>query len=158
MIAPTWRPAVSVLLALVSAIAFVACSPADFIDQFNTKTAQVSQLVANAGTDPKTFNYALSQESPNVFDYIYEGLIGADGVTGELKPVQAESWQISEDKKQIVFTLRQGLKWSDGQPLTADDVVFTFNDIYLNEAIPAPTRDVLSIGKNKALQIGRAHV
>jgi peptide/nickel transport system substrate-binding protein len=151
MIAPTWRPAVSVLLALVSAIAFVACSPADFIDQFNTKTAQVSQLVANAGTDPKTFNYALSQESPNVFDYIYEGLIGADGVTGELKPAQAESWQISEDKKQIVFTLRQGLKWSDGQPLTADDVVFTFNDIYLNEAIPAPTRDVLSIGKNKAL-------
>jgi peptide/nickel transport system substrate-binding protein len=151
MVVPTWRSAVSVLLAIVSAIAFVACSPADVIDQFNTQSAQVSQFVATVGTDPKTFNYALSQESPNVFDYMYEGLIGVDGITNQLQPAQAESWEISDDKKRIVFTLREGLKWSDGQPLTADDVVFTFNDIYLNEAIPAPTRDVLKIGKSQAL-------
>jgi len=139
-----------ILLAIL-AIALGSCSPADFIAQFKSEAAQVPQLVANVGTDPKTFNYALSQESPNVFDYIYEGLISVDGLTGELNPAQAESWEISEDKKRIVFTLRKDLKWSDGKPLTADDVVFTFNDIYLNEQIPAPTRDVLRIGESNAL-------
>ena len=44
-------------------------------------------------------------------------------------------WDISEDKLTIVFTLREGLKWSDGEPLTADDVIFSYNDLYLNEKI-----------------------
>jgi peptide/nickel transport system substrate-binding protein len=47
--------------------------------------------------------------------------------------------------------MREGLKWSDGQPLTVDDVVFTYNDIYLNENIPTDTRDVLRIGKDRKL-------
>ena len=136
-----------VCLALVMAIALPACS----LDQFKTEAAQVPQLIATVGTEPKTFNYALSQESPNVFDYIYEGLITSNGITGDLEPALAESWEISEDKKRIVFTLREGLKWSDGEPLTVDDVIFTFNDIYLNPAIPAPTRDVLKIGEKGAL-------
>ncbi len=145
-----------VLLAFVVAIALSGCSsPADFIAQFNTQAAQVSQLVANSGTDPKTFNYALSQESPNVFSYIYESLISTNGVTNELEPALAQSWEVSEDKKRIVFTLREGLKWSDGEPLTADDVVFTFNDIYLNQEIPTPTRDILKIGESGALPIVR---
>jgi peptide/nickel transport system substrate-binding protein len=121
------------------------------LDQFKTEAAQVSQVVASAGTDPKTFNYGINQASPNVFDYIYEGMIGIDGMTGELVPAQAESWEISEDNLRIVFTLREGLKWSDGEPLTADDVVFTFNEVYLNPEIPAPTRDVLRIGERGAL-------
>jgi peptide/nickel transport system substrate-binding protein len=49
-----------------------------------------------------------------------------------------------------VFTLRPGLKWSDGEPLTADDVVFSFQDIYLNEQIPSGARDVLRIGDTGA--------
>jgi peptide/nickel transport system substrate-binding protein len=140
-----------VLLPFVVAIALGGCSPANFISQFNTQAAQVSQLIANAGTDPKTFNYALSQESPNVFSYIYDSLIGINGVTNELEPALAESWEVSEDKKRIVFTLREGLKWSDGEPVTVDDVVFTFNDIYLNKEIPAPTRDILKVGESGAL-------
>ena len=138
----------SVLVASFLAIALAACSPADFIAQFSTQAAQVPQLVANAGTDPKTFNYALSQEAPNVFTYIYDSLIGTNGITNALEPALAESWNISEDKKRVVFTLREGLKWSDGEPLTADDVVFTFKDVYLNEEIPAPTRDILKIGES----------
>ncbi|HEY9846882.1 MAG TPA: ABC transporter substrate-binding protein, partial [Candidatus Caenarcaniphilales bacterium] len=139
---------VSVVLALILAITSLGgCS----LEQFKTEAAQVTQLVAASGTDPKTFNYALSQESPNVFDYIYEGLVGANGLTGELEPALAESWKISADNLRVAFTLRQGLKWSDGEPLTVDDVVFTFNDIYLNQAIPAPTRDVLKIGEKNAL-------
>lgn len=146
-----WRKLLAGIMAGVMAIALNGCSPADYISQFRTEAAQVSQLVANAGTDPKTFNEALSQESPNVFGYIYESLIGVNGVTSELEPALAESWQLSEDKKRIIFTLRSQLKWSDGEPLTADDVVFTFNDVYLNEEIPAPTRDILKIGEKGLL-------
>jgi peptide/nickel transport system substrate-binding protein len=65
--------------------------------------------------------------------------------------VLAQSWEISPDKTKITFTMREGLKWSDGQPLTVDDVVFTYNDIYLNEKIPTDTRDVLRIGKDRKL-------
>jgi len=51
----------------------------------------------------------------------------------------------------LFFTMREGLKWSDGEPLTVDDVVFTYNDIYLNEKIPTDIKDILRIGKSRAL-------
>ncbi|MCL1473661.1 ABC transporter substrate-binding protein [Argonema antarcticum] len=147
IIIANWRRWLAVTLAVVSAIALSSCNPT----QFKSQAAQVPQLVASTLGDPKTFNYALNQASPNVFAFIYEGLIGENGVTGAIEPALAESWQISEDKLRIVFTLREGLKWSDGEPLTADDVVFTYNDIYLNEKIPTDVRDVLKIGESRAL-------
>lgn len=134
-----------VLLAFVGVIAFSGCNST----QFKTQAAQSSQLVSAILADPKTFNLVLSNESPNVFAPIYEGLTTENGVTGELMPGLAESWQ--EKGQTIVFTLRQGLKWSDGKPLTVDDVLFTFNQLYFNENIPTSYRDVLRIGKSRAL-------
>jgi len=136
-----------VLLAFVVAIALSSCNPANF----RTAAAQVPQIVARTPGDPQSFNYALNQSSPNVFGFIYEGLITENGKTGEIEPALAESWDISEDNLQIVFTLREGLKWSDGQPLTVDDIVFTYNDIYFNNQIPTDIRDVFRIGKSGAL-------
>ena len=137
------------VIILVSAIALTvsACN----LTNFKTSAAQVPQLVDSILTDPKTFNYPLSQESPNIFGLTYEGLTTQNPRTGKFEPDLAQSWQISDDKLRFVFTLREGLKWSDGQPLTTDDVVFTFNDIYLNEAIPTDARDVLRIGESRAL-------
>lgn len=143
----TWRCWLAVMLAFLSAIALSSCRLADY----KTQTAQVPQLVVSTLSDPKTFNYALSSEFPNVFGYIYEGLITENGLTGAIEPALAKRWQISEDKQRIVFTLREGLKWSDGEPLTVDDVVFTYNEIYFNEAIPTTVRDVLKIGESGAL-------
>jgi peptide/nickel transport system substrate-binding protein len=142
-----WRKRLAVVLAVLIAIALSGCNPADF----KTASAEVPQLVYSVLSDPKTFNYALNQESPNIFGLTYEGLVSENSLTGEIEPALAESWRISEDKKQIVMTLREGLKWSDGKPLTAEDVVFTYNDIYLNEAIPTDARDILRIGKSRAL-------
>ena len=142
-----WRRRLAVSLALVLAIALSACSP----DLFRTEAAQIPRLVISVTTDPKTFNYVLSEESPNVFEYIYDGLLSQNGVTGELEPALAESWEISDDNLQITFTLRQGLQWSDGEPLTADDVVFTYNSLYFNENIPTSIRDILRIGDTGAL-------
>ena len=48
----------------------------------------------------------------------------------ETTPWLAESWKVEPDQKTWTFKLRKGLRWSDGQPLTADDVVFTWETIY----------------------------
>ncbi|MUG96204.1 ABC transporter substrate-binding protein [Scytonema sp. UIC 10036] len=137
------RKRLMILVALLSTIAIASCNPANFKTQ-----AAVPQIVVSTLSDPKTFNYALNSEAPNVFTYIYEGLVAENGITGEVEPALAESWDISPDKQRIVFTLRNNLKWSDGQPLTADDVVFSYNEIYFNKEIPTSIKDVVKIGEN----------
>lgn len=132
-----------VLLGVVLLLGLSGCQ----LERFRVQEAAESQIILGQISDPKTFNAALNQESPNVFGYIYEGLVSSDGVTAEVVPQLAESWEMSEDNLRLVFTLREGLRWSDGEPLTADDVVFTFNDIYFNRSIPTSTRDVLRVGE-----------
>lgn len=136
-----------VLLAFVVAIALNSCNPA----QFKTEAAQVPQMLVAVLSEPSTFNYALNESAYSVFGFLYDGLIGENGLTADLEPALAESWEISEDKQRIVITLRDGLKWSDGEPLTADDVIFTYNDIYLNPKLPVPIKDALKIGTSRAL-------
>jgi peptide/nickel transport system substrate-binding protein len=119
--------------------------------QLKVASAQVPQLVLSSISDPKTFNEPLSQEVSDVFPRTSEGLLTENGVTGVLEPALAESWKITPDGKRITFVLKNNLKWSDGQPLTVDDVLFTFNDVYFNKEIPTDTRDVLRIGKLGAL-------
>ncbi|WP_094676400.1 ABC transporter substrate-binding protein [Hydrocoleum sp. CS-953] len=114
----------------------------------NSQSNNNSKLVLVSPSPPTTFNYAISRFPYSIFRYIYEGLISENGLTGELEPALAESWILSEDKKRIIFTLRSELKWSDGEPLTADDVVFTYQDIYLNQKIPTVYRDFLRIGSS----------
>jgi peptide/nickel transport system substrate-binding protein len=116
------------------------------LDSFKTNGARIPQLVFASPSDPATFNSALNDSAFSVFGYIYDGLVSENGQTAELEPALAESWQVSDDKKTITFKLREDLKWSDGEPLSADDVVFTYNDIYLNEQVPTGIRDILRIG------------
>lgn len=106
-----------------------------------------NEVVQSVLSDPKTFNAVLSAESPNIFGLTYEGLLAENPITGKKEPRLAESWEISDDKLSIIFTLREGLKWSDGKPLTVDDVVFSFNDLYLNPDIPNNYRDGFRVGK-----------
>ena len=82
----------------------------------------------------------------SVFPFIYQGLVKENGITNDLEPALAESWTVSEDRLKITFTLRDKLKWSDGKPLTVDDVMFTYKDIYFNEKIPTVYKDFLRIG------------
>lgn len=66
-------------------------------------------------------------------------LIGAQGLTrwspdfATVIPNVAESWAQSKDAKEFVFRLRHGMKWSDGAPFTADDVLFAINDLVANK-------------------------
>jgi len=59
---------------------------------------------------------------------VFSGLLKYDANL-QLVPDLAESWTASDDQKNYTFILKEGLKWHDGEPLTADDVVFTFQSI-----------------------------
>jgi peptide/nickel transport system substrate-binding protein len=137
------------VVVILIAIAISSCS--QVIE--NSQASKVPQLVQAILSDPKTFNSVLSQDatSSSVGSMMLEGLIKQNPITGEIEPALAESWEISEDKLSVVFTLRKGLKWSDDHPLTADDVVFSYNQLYLNEEIPTGARDVIRIGQSGAL-------
>ncbi len=134
------------LLGLLSAIALSSCQGI-----IQAQTTEVPQIVQGILSDPKTFNYALNQESPNIFGLTYAGLVLENPLTGEIEPELAESWEIADDNLSITFTLRDGLKWSDGEPLTVDDVIFTYRDIYLNDEIPTDARDILRVGEARGL-------
>ncbi|MBM3273710.1 MAG: ABC transporter substrate-binding protein, partial [Candidatus Sericytochromatia bacterium] len=98
-------------------------------------------------SDPKTFNYAMSteQSSSTPLSFVFEGLAEINGITGKVQPAVAEKWEIAPDGQTYTFTLRKGLKWSDGAPLTADDVDFTFNSVIFNMDIPTDWRDIIQV-------------
>jgi peptide/nickel transport system substrate-binding protein len=141
-----WRYGAIALLFTIGAIALNGCSPS----LYTTEAAQVPRIVYSEISEPKTFNTVTSQEATIIFELMYEGLLSEHAITNELEPALAESWEVSDDNKSIVFTLREGLKWSDGEPFTTDDIVFTYNDIYFNPAIPSGERDILRIGESGA--------
>ncbi len=99
------------------------------------------------GQGPKTFNkwQAADVESDGIGQLMYEDLLAPDPWTGEFYPKLAKSFTISPNKKEITFVLRKGLKWSDGHPLNADDVVFTFDTIVRKGYGNSSYRDVLSV-------------
>lgn len=136
----------TVALGLFCLLLLNGCQP----NQFKSQTAQGSQLVLVTPSDPATFNFAMNTSAYSIFPFIYKGLVKENPITTKLEPSLAESWSISPDQLQISFTLREGLKWSDGKPLTADDVIFTYQDIYLNDKIPTVYKDLLRIGNTSA--------
>jgi peptide/nickel transport system substrate-binding protein len=136
------------ILSILLAIS-IGISSCQQISGFSSAKAD-NQLVSAILSDPKTFNPVLSRESPSIFGYVLESLIGENG-KGEIEPALAESWEIAPDNRTITFKLRKNLKWSDGQPLTVDDVLFSFNEVYFNPEIPSDERDLMKIGKEQKL-------
>ena len=94
---------------------------------------------------PKTFNPLLAADSgsESVTRLLFSSLVHFDMATQEPSPGLAESWSVAADQKTWTFKLRKGLRWSDGQPLTADDVVFTWNDLIYNPEFSRYMRDLL---------------
>jgi peptide/nickel transport system substrate-binding protein len=89
--------------------------------------------IAIAGS-PQTFNplFAFDGASDAVTRMLFSSLVRLDLVTHEPGPGLAESWSVEPDQKTWTFKLRQGLRWSDGEPLTAADVAFTWNEVMYN--------------------------
>jgi peptide/nickel transport system substrate-binding protein len=93
--------------------------------------------------DPKTFNYIMANESSSIDigRFMFWPLLNFDVPTQSVKPGLAQTWTNSPDGKTWTFTLRKNLRWSDGAPLTADDVIFTWNDVIYNTNINTVMRD-----------------
>ena len=65
-----------------------------------------------------------------------EPLVSCPGITGtNIQGNIVESYKVSPDWKTFTFKLREGLKWSDGVPVTTEDVQFTYEDFLLNEQL-----------------------
>ncbi len=137
---PVRRTLGMAIVVLMGCLGITACQP----QVRSPQSANTLRLLTPS--DPKTFNYANSSSVPNIFLFSHEGLTLQNGTTGEVEPGLAEKWEYSADKKRLVFTLRPDLKWSDGQPLTADDVVFTYNEIVFNPKVPIEAKDQVRIG------------
>ncbi|HCV31708.1 MAG TPA: peptide ABC transporter substrate-binding protein [Microcoleaceae bacterium UBA9251] len=130
-----------IVLAAILTITLSACTPA--------RSQLANRLIVPTPSGPATFNYPLNQSAYSVFGYLNEGLINENGLTSELEPGLAESWKVSKDGKKIVFTLREGLKWSDGEPMTTDDIIFSYEKIYFNDKIPSGLKDTLRVGMSR---------
>lgn len=61
-----------------------------------------------------------------------------DLLTVNIEPNLAEKWEISDDGKEVTFYLRKGVRWSDGEPFTVDDILFTWDDVVKSDAINTP--------------------
>ncbi len=83
------------------------------------------------GNSPQTFNYygAIDGNGQRIAQHMFDGLIEFNLQTGKIEPALAESWTVSPDGKVYTFKLRQGVKWHDGVEFTADDVIFTFDQV-----------------------------
>ncbi|HPC77171.1 MAG TPA: ABC transporter substrate-binding protein, partial [bacterium] len=64
-----------------------------------------------------------------------EGLVRTNPDGSKIVPNLAKRWEISRDGRVYTFYLREGLRWSDGEPFTADDITFWFNDIISNKEL-----------------------
>lgn len=105
------------------------------------------RVVLATFADPKTFNPITANEmsSIDIIGRVFASLVSMDAPTQDVYPGLAQSWSVEPDNKTWTFHLRKGVRWSDGQPLTADDVVFTWNDVIYNPKIINVTVDQFRI-------------
>src|SRR5260221_12989154 len=126
-----------VLLCVLGATALSACSPGATSDGGAASRGGAVTLVPSPkGPWTINFNPLISDNNslPGTQGMIYETLLYFNRLDGSIKPWLASSYKWSPDATSLTFTLRPDVKWSDGQPFTSADVLFTLN---LSKQYPA---------------------
>ena len=100
----------------------------------NENAPKGGNFVINLGGEPPTIHPITSTDvyASAVQSYVCEGLLTRDPETYEFKPRLAEKWEISKDNKTFTFTLRKDAVFHDGKPVTAEDVKFSFDAIFID--------------------------
>jgi peptide/nickel transport system substrate-binding protein len=97
---------------------------------FEEPQNQGGQFIHTVTTDISTLNTVLTSDvySAWIAGFIYDGLIGTSPVNGrEIPTGLAKSWEIAADGITYTLKLHENVKWHDGEPFTADDVIFTYD-------------------------------
>jgi len=97
----------------------------------NEKPAYGDWLIRRLPAEPATLNPITATDvyAGAIDGLVMETMLDMDLKTQELIPLLAESWEVSEDKLTFTFHLRKDVRWHDGKPFTADDVIYSFERI-----------------------------
>ncbi|WP_176503585.1 peptide ABC transporter substrate-binding protein [Cobetia sp. 5-11-6-3] len=125
----------------------IAASPGLMAD-----TLKLAIMGEPASLDPQQISGTWEND---VVGDLFEGLV-TEAADGERIPGAAESWQISDDGKTYTFTLRQDGKWSDGEPVTAEDFVYALKRIMTPENASDYAYILYPIKNAKAINSGEA--
>ena len=106
-------------LFILSSVLFTACGPRERAVDRGVR----DQVLHFANAEPQTLDPHVMSGVPErlVVENVFEGLVAQDPETLEPIPGSAERWDVSEDGKTYTFYIREGLKWSNGDPLNAHD-------------------------------------
>ncbi|PQV63925.1 peptide/nickel transport system substrate-binding protein [Abditibacterium utsteinense] len=126
----------------------------DLVDAQNGKVSEPASVPGKYGgtftdtqlSDPKTFNIWVSADagSTSAASPLLSSLIERNMYTLEWQSALCELPTVSADGKTWVFKLKDGLKWSDGVPMTADDIIFTL-DVIFDEKVQTNMRESMKI-------------
>jgi peptide/nickel transport system substrate-binding protein len=128
-----------VVATLVGIGAAAACQANRGTDSSSTRAAagksvaaRGGEIVASVRTDPASFNRLIKADrTTDLFTVLTQGkLVRINKVTQAVEPWLAESWTMDPDGRRFTLKLRSDAAFSDGQPFTADDVVFSFRAVY----------------------------
>ena len=99
-----------------------------------------ADVVICNGAEPESLDPALVTSQPDLrlVGSLFEGLTRINEQTGAAEPGLAERWEVSEDGLVYLFHLRTNLFWSTGEPIVADDVVFSWRRV-ANPTTAAPS-------------------
>ncbi|MBE7711886.1 MAG: ABC transporter substrate-binding protein [Cyanobacteria bacterium SIG31] len=103
-------------------------------------------VISTIGEGPKTFNPCNTKDatSSTMASLMYDGLLTTNPYTGEVEPLLAKSFKVNNNE--YVIKLRKGLTWTDGKPITVDDVLYTYWEIVFKGLGNTATRDAMMIG------------
>lgn len=140
----THRRAVS---ALMACLAVPGAAPAQDFATTAEPGRRGGRIVVAQRAEPKTLNpvTAVDTASREVIHRTTGDLIHINRATQTTEPALAREWNVSPDGRRFTLHLRRGVRFSDGRPFTADDVLFTF-EVYLDAGLHSPQRDLLVIG------------
>ncbi|BET69084.1 peptide ABC transporter substrate-binding protein [Opitutales bacterium ASA1] len=119
------RRGVCLLFVLTVASILAGCRPSE---PDVVRATREGRLILNIGADPEELDPHTTTGIPEfkVEMELFEGLVGEDPETGAAIPGAAESWKTSEDGRTWTFRLRPEARWSNGDPLTSADWVYSF--------------------------------
>ena len=110
-------------------------------------------VISTIGEGPKTFNPCNTKDatSSTMAGILYDGLVTTNSVTGNVEPLLAKSFEIKGND--YIIHLRHGIKWTDGNPITADDVMYTYNEIVFKGLGNPSAMDAMTVeGKLPSLE------